>query len=150
MVCDFFRRLLRFYRVELCLLNPNSTLHISIYIHLCEAFLGIEPHWALFCHLFCMKPTSSSSRVVGKADIQFKQNMRSLYIDYPPKDSVKDWNKEWFYVWNHTPQLQGRSGCTPEVGPHRFSALTTEQAVRIPELLEMIQNLKEQGLTGFI
>ena len=29
-------------------LTPNSIFHISIFVHLCEAFLGIEPHFDLF------------------------------------------------------------------------------------------------------
>jgi hypothetical protein len=42
--CSFFRGLLYYYGIELQHLNPNSICHISIFIHLCEAFLGIEPH----------------------------------------------------------------------------------------------------------
>src|SRR5438105_2387606 len=48
----FFRGLLHFYKIELVHLNPNSILHISTFIHLCEAYLGIEPHFALFCIFF--------------------------------------------------------------------------------------------------
>ena len=29
-------------------LTPNLIIHISIFVHLCEAFLGIEPHFDLF------------------------------------------------------------------------------------------------------
>jgi hypothetical protein len=42
--CSFFRGLLYFYGLELHHLNPNSICHIAIFIHFCEAFLGIEPH----------------------------------------------------------------------------------------------------------
>src|SRR6266540_4018757 len=44
----FFRGLLCFYEIELVNLNPNSILHISTFVHLCEAFLGVRPHFALF------------------------------------------------------------------------------------------------------
>ena len=44
----FFSRLLRYYRIQLHHLTPNSFVHISIFVHLCEAFLGIEPHFELF------------------------------------------------------------------------------------------------------
>src|SRR6266542_4398290 len=53
----FFRGLLHFYGIELVNLNPNSTLHISAFIHLCEAFLGVRPHFSLFRHLFILKVT---------------------------------------------------------------------------------------------
>ena len=42
--CSFFRGFLFFFGLELINLNPNSILHISIFIHLCEAFLGVRPH----------------------------------------------------------------------------------------------------------
>lgn len=48
--CNFCCRLLGYYGVDLCHLNPYSILHISIFIHLCEAYLEIDPHWALFRH----------------------------------------------------------------------------------------------------
>ena len=44
----FFFGLLRYYRIQLHHLTPNSFVHISIFVHLCEAFLGIEPHFELF------------------------------------------------------------------------------------------------------
>ena len=37
----FFRQVLKFYQIDLVNLNPNSILHLSIFIHLCETFLGI-------------------------------------------------------------------------------------------------------------
>src|SRR5438105_2745465 len=52
----FFRGLLHFYGIELVNLNPNSILHIFAFIHLCEAFLGVRSHFALFLHLFILKP----------------------------------------------------------------------------------------------
>src|SRR6266542_532171 len=46
---SFFRGLLYWYRIELVNLNPNS---ISTFIHLCEVFLGVRPHFNLLCYLF--------------------------------------------------------------------------------------------------
>jgi hypothetical protein len=44
---DFLRRLLQFYRIELVHLAPNSITIIVTFIHLCEAFLDITPHFHL-------------------------------------------------------------------------------------------------------
>ena len=38
---DFFQGLLRFYGIQIHHLNPNSILHVSIFVHFYEAFLGI-------------------------------------------------------------------------------------------------------------
>jgi hypothetical protein len=42
-VCNFLRDLLDHYQIELVHLNPNSFLHITIFVHLCEAYLRIPP-----------------------------------------------------------------------------------------------------------
>ncbi|HET7713345.1 MAG TPA: hypothetical protein VFK94_02870, partial [Patescibacteria group bacterium] len=76
---DFFRRLLHYYGVELQHLNTNSILQIAIFVHLCEAYLGIDPHFQLFRYLFRMKVTSAThSRCVGRAGLQLRQGMKDL------------------------------------------------------------------------
>lgn len=45
---DFFHGLLNYYKIELVLLNPNSILDVAVFIHLCEGFLGIPPHFDLW------------------------------------------------------------------------------------------------------
>jgi hypothetical protein len=86
--CSFFRGLLYFYGLELHHLNPNSICHIAIFIHFCEAFLGIEPHWNLFRFLFRVKPqpTTKNLSIVGGAGIQLRQQAgdRYLSINSPP------------------------------------------------------------------
>jgi hypothetical protein len=47
-VHEFLRGLLFIYGIQLHQLTPNSLLHISIFITLCECFLGIHPHWGLW------------------------------------------------------------------------------------------------------
>ena len=74
---NFFSGLMYYYGIQLHHLTPNSFVHMSIFVHLCEAFLGIEPHFDLFCHLFHLKPQPSSASldVVGGAGIQLRQRM---------------------------------------------------------------------------
>jgi hypothetical protein len=43
----FLRGHLFIYGVQLHQLTPNSILHITCFVILCESFLGIEPHWIL-------------------------------------------------------------------------------------------------------
>ena len=68
---SFFSGLLRYYRIQLHHLTPNSFIHIYIFVHLCEAFLGIEPHFELFWFLFHLKPQPDSFvlDVVGGAGL---------------------------------------------------------------------------------
>jgi hypothetical protein len=46
-VGDFFRGLLYDYKMELVNLVPNSITVVSTFIHFCEAYLGISPHFLL-------------------------------------------------------------------------------------------------------
>jgi hypothetical protein len=51
----FLRGLLFSYGIQVHDLNPNSILHIACFITLCECFLGIEPHWALWRRIFAIR-----------------------------------------------------------------------------------------------
>jgi len=72
--------------------TPNFILHISIFVHLCEAFLGIEPHFDLFQYFFYLKlhPNNSKVDVVGGAGLQFRQGKKPKYIPYELSDKVID------------------------------------------------------------
>jgi hypothetical protein len=59
---DFFGSLLFHYGIQLHHVNPNSILHIAIFVHFCEAFLGVEPHFDLFCHLFHLCSIAATSK----------------------------------------------------------------------------------------
>jgi hypothetical protein len=58
---DFFKGMLRYYGIEYLNLNPNGIFHISIFVHFCEAFMGIKSHWILFRKFFWLKPQPSTS-----------------------------------------------------------------------------------------
>jgi hypothetical protein len=68
---DFFNGLLGYYGIDYLNLNPNGIFDASVFVHFCEAFLGIKPHWILFRKFFRVKPqpSASSPRVVGGAGI---------------------------------------------------------------------------------
>jgi hypothetical protein len=91
--CSFFRGLLYFYGLELHHLNPNSICHIAIFIHFCESFLGIEPHWDLFHYLFRIKPqpTPKNPSVVGGAGIQLRQQADDRYLSYKFPSNIPGW-----------------------------------------------------------
>jgi hypothetical protein len=60
---EFLRGLLFVYGVQLHQLTPNSLLHIARFITLCEAFLGIDPHWVLWKFLFRLRPSGSLTEI---------------------------------------------------------------------------------------
>jgi hypothetical protein len=56
---DFFRDLLYYYMLELVHLVPNSITVVSTFIHFCEAYLGISPHFTVWRYF-------SASRVLSR------------------------------------------------------------------------------------
>jgi hypothetical protein len=44
----FLRSLLQFYSLELHHLTPSGILHMVAFVTLCEAYMGIEPHYILW------------------------------------------------------------------------------------------------------
>jgi hypothetical protein len=48
----FMRALLHYYKVELHPLTPNSISQAAIFVVVCEGYLGMEPQWNLWLHLF--------------------------------------------------------------------------------------------------
>src|SRR5699024_2151980 len=66
-ISPFFRGLLDFYHINLTHLNPNSILQSSIFVHLCEAFLGVLPHFGLWKYLYHCRPgmAGCNTRVLG-------------------------------------------------------------------------------------
>jgi hypothetical protein len=44
-ISPFFRGLLDFYSLNMTHVNPNFVLQIAIFVHLCEAFLGVNQNF---------------------------------------------------------------------------------------------------------
>ena len=91
-------------------MTPTSILHISIFVHLCEAFLGIYPHFDLFKSLFFLNPYLNFLNIttVGGANLELRSEMVGKYIPYTPHRQIGDWKAEWFYIDNHEPALPDR------------------------------------------
>ena len=83
----------------MCNLHPNTVLHIAVFIHFCEAYLGILPHFNLFQHLFWLKRKGGcGSRLVGSVYLQLRIGMAGEYITVPLNTSLKGCNARWFYM----------------------------------------------------
>ncbi|RLM75473.1 putative gypsy-type retrotransposon protein [Panicum miliaceum] len=111
---NFFRGVIGFYKIKHYHLQPNSVLRTSIFVHLCEAFLEIRPHFNLFRHLFRLKPQPDERNpaLVGGAGVQLRD--KALYLEYTTLSSLSGWHGQWFYIGNHQPSLLGRDNSPPK------------------------------------
>ena len=67
----FLHRFLSYFGISLNHLTPNVVLHLSVFVHLCETFLGIPPSLSLFRYFFRLKPQpcSDDTHVLGGCGI---------------------------------------------------------------------------------
>jgi hypothetical protein len=103
------RALLHHYGVELHNLNPNSIAQAAIFAAVCEGFLGIEPHWDLWTHLFSAEffvATMEAKKVrmavrAGGCTLQLRLRRAQQYIPATLASSNKGWQNRWFYLRNN-------------------------------------------------
>jgi hypothetical protein len=145
------RGLLDFYNLNLTHLNPNSILQASIFIHLCEAYLRILPHFGLWKYLYHCWPgmAGGQHQLVGGASLELRRGRKSEYLGIPLKDSIKGWRLEWFIVKNHYKSLSPRLGRQPDVRtPSWVESPTPSEVTEAKVLLTEICLLKNRGLTA--
>ncbi|KAK1646541.1 hypothetical protein QYE76_064346 [Lolium multiflorum] len=94
----FLRGLLFVYGLQLHHLTPNSILHISIFITLCEAFLGVQPNWALWKRIFFCRRNGSSNVAYNIGGVVISVRSSVNYFDVKLPDSVQGWRKKWLYI----------------------------------------------------
>ena len=79
---------------------------MAVFVVLCEAFLGIRPHWELFRYYFGFKINEArlgsgrTSASIGCAALQMKSKRGRYYIELPLPKSHHGWHLEWFYLKN--------------------------------------------------
>lgn len=149
----FLGRLLHHYRLELHHLTPSGILFVASFVTLCEAYMGIEPHFDLWNYFFRVRRPQSGSpplTVCGGAVFYVKTGGGTIpYFDLPMPTSMKGWRSRWFFVKNEgedpLPAFTGR----PPVPFHNWGyGVAARDRKKLDDLLPVIQQLREQGLTG--
>jgi hypothetical protein len=95
-VGDFFRGLLYYYSLELVHLVPNSITVVSTFIHFCEAYMGISPHFLLWRYFFCVKSTGKRSGLVGAVMFNLRSGLKAEWIDDDLPDNTAGWSRSGF------------------------------------------------------
>ena len=94
----FVRGLMFYYGLEFHDLAPESILHISSFIVVCEAFLCITPHFGLWLKTFKVEPKMIKGRHAECGGAFISKNAGTPW----PKGSFQEesslWQREWFYI----------------------------------------------------
>ena len=113
---EFFYRLLQFWGIQLHHLTPQTILHLSIFTHFYEAFLGILPHFHLFQHFFFLVPIPNATNptVIEGCELVLCPETRGEYLVYDLAGQGAEWKKFWFHVGNFESPLPGRTTGAPK------------------------------------
>ena len=79
-VHKFLLRVLEYYEVELVNLAPNSIANISIFIYLCEVYLGVRPNLRLFRYFYRMAMSGRSTGAPGECTLCLHDGKADEYI----------------------------------------------------------------------
>jgi hypothetical protein len=139
---DFFRGLLYYYKLELVHLVPNSITVVSTFIHFCEAYLGISPHFLLWRHLFCVMSTGKRSGPMGAVMFCLRSGLKSEWIDTDLPDNNAGWRSEWLCIADQLSALPRRSGHKPVKVSEWDLGLSSLDADDLKEVLELVKDLK--------
>jgi hypothetical protein len=144
---EFLLLILNFYGISLLHLNPNSITFLSIFVHLCEAYIGVVPFLDLFrffYELWWMEP----NRVSGCCGFRLRDGMKERYIPLQCHSSRSQWRTRWFYleIKELDPVL-----IVPEVQPDRSEDWTSKPPMTpsLQAFVDIVSGLRERGWTGY-
>jgi hypothetical protein len=92
--------------------DPNSILHLIIFITVCEAFLGIDPDWDLWRKIFYVKRHSGGDGPHVVSGVGFVVRKEVKYFNFLMKEYVQGWRQKWFYLRDR-PTTRHRSNLPP-------------------------------------
>jgi hypothetical protein len=153
----FMRALLHYNGVELYNFNPNSIAQVAIFAAVCEGFLGIDPHWDLWTHLFSVELFASMTEAkkvrmavrAGGCTLQLRQGRAQQYIPATLVSSNKGWQRRWFYLWNDDGRLPSFSQRVVTAGGSNWRwGATREKQEMLQPIMQALQKLRDGGLTA--
>ena len=87
-----------YYGLEFHDLDPESILHISSFIVVCEAFLRITPHIGLWLKTFKVEPKMIEGRHAGCGCAFIGKNAGAPWPEGSFQEESSLWQREWFYI----------------------------------------------------
>jgi hypothetical protein len=91
---EFLHNILFTYWIHLHDLNPNTIIHIACFITLCECFLWIEPHWALWWRIFMIRRPLAYQ--MGGFNCVVRPEVDYFGLRTPENNPF--WRMKWFYA----------------------------------------------------
>jgi len=156
----FMRALCHHYGVELQHFSPNAISAMTVFVTVCEGYLGVMPHWDLWLHLyrgelFHTPGGAAGVRKLVRVDC-LNLVQKTGHADEPREyilngltSNHAQWDSQWFYLRNDDGLLPNYTGQLIKERPDNwnYGIIKTHQA-RLHPLLEALKRLHEGGLTA--
>jgi hypothetical protein len=95
-ISSFFLLLLEEFGLQLHHLTPHSVLHVAVFAHFMEMFVGVRPCTTIFKHFYTLVGTEKSKRgEIGAYYFQLRHGMAGSYIDAFSSSKWEDWREGW-------------------------------------------------------
>jgi hypothetical protein len=95
---SFFLTLLKYYRLQLQHLSPNTITLVAIFVHLCEIFVGVRPSVRLFRRFFVLKTASQCPPLIAGYYFQHRTQGHAHYIVFVSPGRWEHWREDWALV----------------------------------------------------
>jgi hypothetical protein len=144
---EFLLLVLNFYGLSLLHLKPNSIAFLSVFVHLCEAYIGVEPFLDLFRFYYELR-WMESNKVSGCVGFRLRDGMKPRYVPFQCPSSRSKWRNRWFYleIKDSNPVL-----VVPEEQPDKIPVWTAKPPLTpsLQSFTDIIDDLRERGLSGY-
>ena len=138
-----------YYGLEFHDLDPESILHISSFIVVCEAFLRITPHFGLWLKTFKVEPKMIRGQLTECGGAVISKNVDAPWPEGSFQEELSLWQQEWFYItvprgtnWVAPPAF--RSGPPPRLASWVNKGHDWGPSKDVPLLQGRIQDLLER------
>ncbi|KAE8787213.1 hypothetical protein D1007_38827 [Hordeum vulgare] len=160
---SFFSEWLHFFGLQPHNLAPNAILQLSAFLVLCKGFLGIEPRLDLWRSLFFFKKQSIA---MEKAELEklagprpmtpcraalVHHRSKSGFPQLPLQESIKQWQKGFFYMKNADPAQDALNMPPFNINPPMKLNWTAKSPKPIPEVAQIgahLEILEKGSLLG--
>ncbi|KAE8819226.1 hypothetical protein D1007_02982 [Hordeum vulgare] len=159
---DFFARFLTIFGLQLHHLAPNAILQLAAFVVLCEGFLVIEPRLDIWRKLFFLKQQSVMMEKAETEKLTVPKPMTpcgaalvhhrtaSGFTQMPLQDSIKMWQKGFFYMKNVDPSRDYINlppfDIPPPMVKLNWKATLPKPIVEVAQICTHLDNLKIRGL----
>ncbi|KAE8774073.1 hypothetical protein D1007_53587 [Hordeum vulgare] len=159
----FFSKWLHLFGLQPHNLAPNAILQLLAFVVFCEGFLGIEPRVDLWRNLFFFK---QQSIVMEKSEVEklagprpmmpcgaalVHQRKKSIFPQLPLQESIKQWQRGFFYAKNDDPAQDALNMPPFNVDPPaklNWAAKTPKPIPEVAQISAYLMILEKEGLLG--